>query len=268
VSREVPKRLWQWRLIRVEESGKEPVTGPTLGESLRSIRWWLDQGGNVGVSPRPDDDLLILDVEAEDVVPLVGEAIGVETFLVKTGGGLVHVYFRCPDWGRGNLSVGNGDEELLSVRADNHYVVTPPSIHPDTGERYSVLVDTEIAEVSASTVAAFVERVEEDLTGDEDGDGDGERRDRGEVSSADLDELDELIRHDEYRAEVREILRDREAGHDRRVWLAGFLLDGVGLSVSETVRIIDKFNRWNNYDRSVTESQVESVDRSTGGRSR
>jgi hypothetical protein len=89
-----------------------------------------------------------------------------------------------------------------------------------------------------------------------------------DVRMDDLDELDELIHHDKWRAEVREVLEDREAGHDRRVWLAGFLTDAVGLSVEETTDLICRLARWDNLDRETTRKQVWSVVRSDGGRSR
>jgi hypothetical protein len=138
--------------------------------------------------------------------------------------------------------------------------VVPPSIHPDGGQ-YSVHRDLPITKIDDWRLAELVR----EFVDDENDDGGGVRSDRGEVVADDLDDLDELIHHDGYRKEVRDVLNDPQAGHNRRVWLAGFLSDAVGLSVSEIVRVIDRYNCWSNYDREITEKQVRSVVRSSGG---
>ena len=269
-----PDRLLEEPLIRVcrpdcrvhddcSKPGKRPVVDAYEVEDLTEIVHWLKYGGNAGIA-LAETDIVVIDCDGDNPFNSTAASMFSPTFSVRTKNG-VHQYVRCPDWS-GNVQFTVDGVEWGSVRSDGWIAVVPPSRHPEGGF-YSLMYDVEMREVEIEEIEEFVERVERELPGDQD-DRDEDRRDRGAVAGDDLDELDELIDHDEYRAEVREALEDREAGHDRRVWIAGFLLDGVGLSVSETVRIIDKFNRWSNYDREITESQVESVDRSSGGRSR
>lgn len=60
------------------------------------------------------------------------------------------------------------------------------------------------------------------------------------------------------RKEILSILHNTHPGHNRRLWLVGFL-DYVGYSKSEICGIIYSGNRWKGYDKSTTESQVVSV---------
>jgi len=136
--------------------------------------------------------------------------------------------------------------------------VVPPSIHPDGGE-YRVTRDIWPAEIAVSEL----EQLENSLT--EDADTSGSQSKPRRASGDDLDELDELIHHDGYRADVRAALEDRDAAHNQRQFVAGFLLDKVGLSVTEVVQLIDRHNRWADYDPAITKRQVEGVEKSDGG---
>jgi len=252
-------------------AGKRPVPSVYSVVSAGAAREWVRAGGNVGVAC--GGDLVVVDVDDPGrVLSLVGEAFGVETFTVQTPGGGFHVYLDCPGW-EGNRSWKAGGGELASVRATaGRFVVAPPSRHPEGG-RYSVFVDAPVATVGPDAFRRFcrgmdaIETVVGGGPGDGQEDGDDSRADdrRGRVGGGGLDELDRLIDHDDRRADVRAALEDPDAGHSQRQFAAGFLLDAVGLSVSETVRIIDKFNRWDNYDRATTRKQVRAVDRSSPG---
>jgi len=227
---------------------------------------WLEGGGNIGVAC--SGSLVVVDVDAPGRVrPLVGEVFGAETFTVRTPGGGFHLYYNCGEYSR-NWSWSAGGDELASVRATaGRLVVAPPSRHPSGGQ-YTVFVDAPVATVEPDAFREFARRVESITTADDAADerGDQDGAGRGRVARGDgLDELDRLVDHDSYRAEVRDALEDPVAGHDRRQWVAGFLLDAVGLSVDETVRVIDEFNCWRNFDRAVTERQVRAVNRSNPG---
>jgi hypothetical protein len=119
-----------------------------------------------------------------------------------------------------------------------------------------------VAEVSVGQIRELVDCYTEDRDTDTSAPA---QREQSRADSGELDELDELIDHDGYRGDVRDVLKDREAEHHRRVWLAGFLHGGVGLSATEIVRLIDRLNQWDNYDRQITEQQVKSVIESSGG---
>jgi hypothetical protein len=249
----IPERLRGEPLIRLQPGSKEPVRDAYAVEDVERIADWIEDGGNVGVSLQ--GDLAVIDVDSREMAAACVELP--RTFVVGTGGGGTHLYFRCDGWSE-NKQFTAGGEDLGSIRTDGWQVACPPSVHP-TGERYQVRRDREIATVEVGEIEAVVESIggETDSPG---GGGGSQRRSR-----SDLDELDELIDHDEHRAEVRDILTDPTAPHNRRVYLAGFLHGAVGLSAGEITALIARHNRWSNFDRGTTRRQVESVIESAGG---
>jgi hypothetical protein len=263
----IPVRLRPEPLLRVRPRSKNPVDDSRAVESLNSIEQWVAGGGNAAIA-LAETDVVVVDVDTRPVAWAVMEVLP-DTFTVETGSGWYHCYYRCADWTQNTTLDGDS-----SVRSDGWIAIVPPSKHPNGG-RYSVHRDCPIAEIDESELRRLVDRFNDDSDGehpdpnpDPESDPNGEHVD-GEHVDGDRDDLgglDELIQHDGYRAEVREVLHDHHAGHDRRVWLAGFLCDAVGLSESEVVRVIDRHNRWSNYDRSTTRRQVASVVRSGGGR--
>lgn len=250
-----PEQLADEPLIRVKRGSKEPVIDNYEVESTSSVASWVQIGNNAGIC-LADSSLVVIDADTTEVATEVYEQLP-ETFTVNTGGGGfgLHYYFECPEWGR-NTGFSDGDS---SIRTNGWMAVIPPS---QCESRYIVSRDVPVARVGPDELGDVVDALTE--SGDTDGshpvDGD-----RGRGGSGDLDELDELIDHDGYRGEVREVLGDREAEHDRRVWLVGFLHGAVGLPASEIVGLIDRRNQWANYDRETTKRQVESAVKSTGG---
>jgi hypothetical protein len=250
----IPERLLTEPLLRVKPESKDPVNDAYAVEPVGDIERWVAGGGNAAIA-LAETDVVVVDVDTRPVAWAVIELLP-ETFTVETGSGWYHLYYRCDDWTQNTTLDGDS-----SVRSDGWIAVVPPSTHPDGG-RYTVHRDRPMAEIDESQLRRLVDRFDDD-TDSEHPDPDGEHVDG---DREDLDELEELIDHDGYREEVREVLHDRRAGHDRRVWLAGFLCDAVGLSESDIVRVIDRYNRWANYDRETTRRQVASVARSRGGR--
>jgi len=248
----IPERLRALPLILVEEESKKPMRDSRAVVDPDVAEQWVDRGGNVAVSLL--DDTIVVDVDSYEVSEYVSENLP-ETFTVRTGGGWVHLYFRCPGWDDSTSFKSSDGDELGSVRSDGWIAVAPPSIHPETGEMYQVKADREIVEIEEERIEEIVDEFSGRGSGSEETKAE---RERGKTSG-ELDELDELIHHDEYRAKIRGILQDSGAGHVDRLYLAGFLLDTVGLSEREVCRIIDKFNRWSNYDREITREQVASV---------
>ena len=246
----IPERLSREPLIRVKPQSKEPVVDSYEVEAASAISRWIETGGNAAIC-LAESSYVVVDVDSVEVARAVGETLP-ETFVVSTGSGWFHYYFECPEWTR-NVELGGG-----SIRSDGWIAVIPPSTHP-SGGAYRVMRDREVAAVDADRLGELVERFTE--TGSE-GHPEPSGEDRGDGR---LDELDELIGHDGYRADVREILESSDPDHNRRLWLVGFLSDAVGLSESEIVRLIDQRNRWQDYKRGVTEEQVASVVGSSGG---
>jgi len=254
--RQPPAKLRGEPWIRLRPESKRPRDGPKDAKPDKVILRWLCDGGNVGIA-LGRSDLVVIDADVMEVAQEAAERLP-ETFTVETGGdgfGL-HLYYKCPQWA-GNPTLADGDS---SVRSDGYYAVMPPSIHPDGG-KYRVARDIEIAEIAVPELEQLVNSLTEDT------DTSVSRSKPRRANGDDLDELDELIHHDEKRADVRAALEDRDAAHNQRQFVAGFLLHVVGLSVAEVVQLIDRHNRWADYDPAITKRQVEGVQKS-GGESR
>lgn len=246
----IPPRLRELPLIRVKKAAKRPVTSVYDVQDAAVIEDWIAVGGNAAVA-LVETDVLVVDVDAPELGREAAELLP-ETFTVDTPNGL-HLYYSCQEWARNTELGGKG-----SIRSDGWIAVIPPSKHPDGG-RYRVQHDRPIAVVERWQLEELVDEFDQD-----DGSGHPAPRAAESKRAGDLDDLDELIHHDGYRAKVREVLEDPNAGHDRRVWLAGFLADGVGLSGREVVNVIAKHNKWSNFDRETTRRQVRSVMRGGG----
>lgn len=244
-----------------ERPGKRPVSKP-VPEELSRVREWIANGGNVAIVLT--GNLVCVDQDAREVSGAVVSDLP-SGFTVRTGSGGAHSYYRCADWERGIVDLRDDDgEHVGEIRSGKHSItVVPPSLHP-SGHHYDVLRDLPVPEVERSKLESLAEQFD-GLDADQEADRGGGRRDRRGGGRARLDDLDELIRHDGYRAEVREVLSDPSAPHNRRVWLAGFLHGAVGLDAEEITDLICRHARWTNLDRETTRKQVRSVIDSAGG---
>lgn len=167
---EIPSRLSDRHLIRihppeadVENPGKKPKdnarNGPFWSANDSTLQDWINKDGNVGVGLV--DDLVVIDVDNLDrFLDLVSEhSISLpETFSVRTGGGGRHYYFKCSSWSS-NTTLTEDDDEVFSIRTDGWQAVIPPSIHPETGERYEVQQDEPMANVGVDTLQELAELV-------------------------------------------------------------------------------------------------------------
>lgn len=244
-----PRQIVSEPLVRVKPESKEPVIDNNTPEPPEKVAQWVAAGGNAGICLR-ETDTVVVDLDNAETLA-VADALLPETFEVQTGSGWVHRYYSCTEWERNTSFSGS------SIRSDGWMAVVPPSHHPN-GSKYQVAQDCEVAEVEPSALDELLNKFVQDNSVRSH----PEPKPRG---TGGLDELDELIDHDGYRSEVREVLEDRDADHERRVWLVGFLSEAVGLSVGEIVHLIDRHNRWSNYDQETTERQVKSVVESAGG---
>lgn len=240
----------------VANPGKQPVGSVATGPFFRAsaLTDWLAAGGNVGRAL--NDDLVAVDIDATTLIELADIHLPA-TFTVETGGGGEHRFYQCPDWNT-NCQIG-GNRELGSIRSSHWFVVVPPSTHPSGGQ-YKPLTDHEAAPIKPETLESFRDAAQ-DVSPDTAATGDSAST--ATQTDYDISTLPE-IHHDDRRAEVLAILHDSHAPHTRRVWLVGFLHGAVGMSADEIVAVLDRHNRWENYDRETTRQQVRSVIRSEG----
>jgi hypothetical protein len=253
---EPPNRLLSEPLIQVLPESKVPVGTYESVEVPWVVVDGIAEGYNVGICLEYSD-LVVVDADTTAVAQEATDRLS-ETFTVETGGNGfgVHYYYHCPEWGP-TKKLGDGDS---SVRSDGAMAVLPPSKHPDGG-KYRVTRDISPVEVDAAEIQALVDA----LTENSETDAQVGQAPHVQTDFDGFDELDELINHDGYRADIRSALADPEAMHNQRQFVAGFLHDKVGLSHGEIVRLIDRLNQWSNYDREITERQVRSVIESDGG---
>lgn len=160
----IPEPLQGYGLIRVRRQSKGPVVSPEHVELLPAIRRWVADGGNYGVRATAGDDLVIIDVDDGELRTALREPLP-RMFMVETGSGGEHHYYRCSGWDR-NHQLGRDGTDYGSLRASNWYAVGPGSVHPN-GNRYRVVEDRPIATVSIPRLKELVERF-----GDSDGEGD------------------------------------------------------------------------------------------------
>ncbi|WP_254271663.1 bifunctional DNA primase/polymerase [Haloarcula marina] len=245
----------------VGKPGKRPRGGTVHGERYHADDWrlsaWVESGGNIGRVL--DDDLVAVDVDSARLAG-IADTLLPSTFTVRTGSGGEHQFYRCPGFDR-NTQLSS---DLGSVRSDGWFVVVPPSRHP-SGTRYRVLDSQRVASVETDLLESLIEAANASVEADCSSNGATADATGGSPGASRLPgDLDDLIHHDDRRAEVWEVLRDRTAGHYRRVWLAGFLLGAVDLSTSQVVAVIDRHNRWRNYNRQETARQVRAVAESAG----
>lgn len=121
------------------------------------VNRWRDMGilRNVGiVCGAVSGNLVVIDLDGEEAISRFSAEFPslMETYTVQSGSGHgAHLYLRAellPETKRTvNLEWGN-----VEMRANGHYVVAPPSIHPDTGQRYVVSSRVPIKHVMSLTL--------------------------------------------------------------------------------------------------------------------
>ena len=105
----------------------------------------LEGGHNLGIACGPASGLLVLDIDDHRLFEDACEKndwIIPETKTIRTGSGGHHYYFEYPETDEG-VTYGNKSckKEGFDIRGDGGVVVAAGSIHPDTGEFYTVELD-------------------------------------------------------------------------------------------------------------------------------
>jgi hypothetical protein len=270
----IPDQLLEYPLIRVcrpncrshnncGNEGKRPVTAADDPDPNNRIKSWINRGGNYGVVPAPDNDLVVFDVDSTEMAEILSRKLP-STFRVESGGADFgeHWYYRCPR----ASDQRNWDYPEGGVNVDYWMVVGPGSVHAETGNRYEILDDKEIAKISIDEYRAVYDiltEIHNSKTADVERGGGGEGG--GDPPPAALSTPDGLdfINSREHREKVARILSKLDAPHRDRLWLAGWLWSAAGLRQREIVDLIDQECEWVDFDRSITSKMVDSVIRST-----
>ncbi len=135
-----------WRVVLLYPHTKKPAAAKgepwPITADVAVVHRHLDQGGNLGLLGGDINGVVIVDIDQPAVFTAMETALGpLGEPWVRTGSGKVHYYLqweaRLPAkllWEHtliGEIQRGPGQQQ----------VVMPPSVHPDTGHRYTWLVD-------------------------------------------------------------------------------------------------------------------------------
>jgi Bifunctional DNA primase/polymerase, N-terminal len=131
---------WKRGLPIIPLRGKVPAISGWQGfeRTAVSLRFWFGtKRCNVGLVTGA---YVVIDSDTKEAEAWIKQH-GIDSpMLVRSGGGGLHRYFD----GRG-LGVRNRQGlhwvPGLDVRGDGGFIVLPPSIHPETGERYEILTE-------------------------------------------------------------------------------------------------------------------------------
>jgi len=276
----IPAQLRTQPLIRVcrpeckshqncTHAGKRPVTSTNNPRPIGEIRNWIKTGGNYGVVPKADNNLIVLDSDSQIFTELARDLP--ETYTVKTGSGNYHFYFYSEF--NNNKSFKTQSSEFGSIRADNWHTVGTNSVHPDTGEKYQTAIDTEINILSKSDISQFINSLEnrlESQSSREDGGGGGSAAVFTTKTAEDLEiEPTEqtlrtlgFINSDEKRTQIAKVFDSEHPERQIRVWACSFLYSAVGLTQEQIEKLLRESAEWA-YDDNRIEIEIKSLVRSS-----
>ena len=266
----IPEQLITQPLIRVcrpeckshnncSGAGKRPVTSTNNPRPIGEIRNWIRSGGNYGVVAKQSNDLVVLDSDSELFTELVRDELP-ETFTVRTGSGNYHFYFRSEV--NINQSFKSQSSEFGSIRSDNWHTVGAGSVHPDTGDKYQVAIDTELNILSESDVQEFINSLEnrlESQSSRKDGAAaaaaaglDGNNQTGFNQTAEDLDVTPTgktlrtlgFINSDSKRTQVAKVMDAEHPPRQTRVWACSFLHSVCGLTQDQLETYLKEVPEW------------------------
>ena len=141
---------------KAPQKGNSASEGPFYRSTDPELRDHIKNGGNVGRVL--GDDMIAFDVDHQELLDELED--WPETLVVESGGDGVgyHVYYRCPGWNENQRELRSGSVNIGGVRSGNSYCLVPPSVHDETGDRYTVETDRNPAEVSSSRISDLLNR--------------------------------------------------------------------------------------------------------------
>ena len=148
--------------------GKHPATrngfhDATTDPAQVSFWWQQMPWANIGISTgRPSGNLLVIDIDTKMKNGMTGEDTWEDvdcgypdTAEAFSGSGGRHIYFKYP----GNVMLASGQNRLgssIDIRADNGYIIAPPSLHHSGGEYAWELASDPIEGVPIANAPAWL----------------------------------------------------------------------------------------------------------------
>jgi len=226
-----------FRLFPLRDGGKEPEYGLKWKETPYDPNLArADFLGNYGVIA---DGFLILDVDVKKGAPgkeslkklaekaALGKGWFDDTFIVRTGTGGFHIYFRVPEGV--DIGVNHPDYPGLEFRYGPFYVVGPGSVHPETKAVYEVLSGgpLEIMDAPAALIE-LVKRKPKPIF-------EGPEPEEGFVD----DDPANVDRYKDVLAQMPEIPKGQ--GQSNSIYIAACRGRDLGLSQGKTREVIDAY---------------------------
>ena len=151
-----------YRFIEIPAGEKGPKIKGWQNESCKQFNSFslfnhIKNGGNYGVV-LGFGDLIVLDIDDLEPVSFIIRLLP-KTFTIRTGGGGLHMYYRCPDM-PGCIRLRGADGRMGGVgdiKAKGGQVVGPGSQHP-SGSFYVVENDVPIADITAAQMEKVMGR--------------------------------------------------------------------------------------------------------------
>jgi len=154
---EIPKKLKDNNInfVLLEKGGKKPFQQSWQTKTIKfdneELIKHLNSNGNYGVMGGGEKHLIIIDFDNKELQDKLLDKLP-KTFMVKTGGGLFHLYY----FSDNSKSFKIFDEEmntLADVQGEGKQVVGASSIHPN-GNTYELIQDIPIAFIDYSEIQA------------------------------------------------------------------------------------------------------------------
>lgn len=266
---EIPPQLHEYPLIRVCppdcnihqthcNGGKRPVTSSGDDEPIPNIRQWIEDGGNYGVVARDTNNLVIFDSDAKLFSAILRDKLP-NTFTVESGGAGFgeHWYYKCKDMLQ-NASWDTPEGSIRTGGTNGWFVVGPGSRHGETGDKYNIKNDTDVATVSTEELESVIEVLDNIDTQDKET---SSQTPTPSTTTSNTDGPLGFIKRDDKRSEIQAVLNS--GSHKEKCWMVGWLHGAAGLHESEIVDLIMKEARWDNLDKDIVEKQVKSVIKSS-----
>jgi len=154
---EIPKRLQSEEInfVLLEKGGKKPFQQSWQNKKIKfndaELIEHINSNGNYGVMGGGERNLVIVDFDNEELQKKLIDKLP-ETFMVKTGGGLLHLYY----FSNNAKSFKIFDEDmntLADLQGEKKQVVGAGSVHPN-GNLYEIVKDYPIAFIDYSELQA------------------------------------------------------------------------------------------------------------------
>lgn len=157
---EIPQQLKQRgiKFVLLEKGGKKPFQQEWQKKIIEydspELITHLNIGGNYGVMGGGEKNLILVDFDNAEVQE---EALKLlpETFTVKTGKGLLHLYYSTDQKPESFKGFDEDMNTLFDVQGEGKQVVGAGSLHPN-GNRYVIFKDREIANINYGELKAIL----------------------------------------------------------------------------------------------------------------